>query len=137
MTETGLPLVAELVWSEQLQFGATSGRSAIVVDGDGEVGPSPMQALAFGIAGCMAADVVAILTKGRHPLSGLRVSFSGTRAETPPRYFTRIELEFHVSGAVPPEAVDRAIALSRERYCSALNSLRPDTEVILRHTITP
>jgi putative redox protein len=137
MTETRLPLAAELVWSEHLQFGAISGGRAIVVDGDGQAGPSPMQALAFGIAGCMAADVVAILTKGRHPLTGLRVTFSGTRAETPPRYFTSIEMVFHVSGAVPPEAVDRAIALSRERYCSALNSLRPDTELHLRSVMTP
>lgn len=137
MAEAKAPLVAELVWSEGLRFGATSGGTAIVVDGDGDAGPSPMQALAFGVAGCMAADVVAILTKGRHPLKGLRVHFSGTRADTPPRYFTKIALEFHVSGPVPPDAVDRAIALSRERYCSALNSLRPDIDLDLRSIITP
>lgn len=121
------PLHAELVWAGGLRFGATSGHAAIVVDGDGKDGPSPMQALAFGVAGCMSADVVAILQKGRHPLEALRVTLEGNRAPEPPRHFTHITLTFHVGGAVPLEAVERAVALSRDKYCSAWNSLRPDT----------
>ena len=74
----------------------------------------------------MAADVVEILTRGRHPLTGLRAALTGERAPDPPRRFVRITLHFHVSGAVPPEAVDRAIALSREKYCSVWHSMRPD-----------
>ena len=51
------PITAELIWSDQLRFGATSGPSAIVIDGDGAAGPSPMQLAAWGVAGCMATDV--------------------------------------------------------------------------------
>jgi putative redox protein len=119
-------LQAELLWSEELRFGATSGAAAIVVDGNGEAGPSPMQLAAFGLAGCMAADVVEILRKGRHSLSGLRIAFTGERAPDPPRRFTKIALHFHISGAVPSEAVERAIALSHEKYCSVWHSMRAD-----------
>ena len=85
------PLTAELVWSDRLRFGATSGPSAIVIDADGVAGPSPMQLAAFALAGCMAADVVAILQKKRQPLTGLRVSFSANRAPDPPRRFVEID----------------------------------------------
>ena len=130
MTDPRPPLSAELIWSEKLRFGATSGPNAIAVDGDSEAGPSPMQLAAFALAGCMAADVVSILQKGRHPLTGLRVSFTGERAPDPPRRFVRITLNFHISGAVPPESVDRAIALSRQTYCSVWNSMQPDIEFV-------
>ncbi|MBM3820426.1 MAG: hypothetical protein FJW14_15605 [Acidimicrobiia bacterium] len=120
------PLVAELLWADGLRFGATSGSTAIVVDADGAAGPSPMQLAAVGLAGCMAADVVEILRRGRHPLTSLRVAFTGERATEPPRRFVRITLHFHVSGAVPVDAVERAVALSREKYCSVWHSMRPD-----------
>lgn len=126
MSDPKPPVDAELIWADGLRFGATSGSNAIVVDGDSAAGPSPMQLAAFGVAGCMAIDVVSILQKGRHPLSALRVSFSGERAEVPPRHFTSITLRFHVGGAVPPEAVERAIQLSREKYCSVWHSFRRD-----------
>jgi putative redox protein len=120
------PLHAELVWSEGLRFGASSGAAAIVIDADGRAGPSPMQLAAFGLAGCMAADVVDILRKGRHPLRGLRVAFTGERALEPPRRFVRITLHFQVSGAVSSPAVERALTLSREKFCSVWHSMRPD-----------
>lgn len=126
MTDPKPPLTAELIWSAGLRFGGTSGPNAIVVDGDGAAGPSPMQLAAFALAGCMAADVVAILQKGRHPLTGLRVSLSGARAPAPPRRFVRIAIHFHISGAVPPDAAERAIALSHETYCSVWHSMRQD-----------
>lgn len=131
------PLVADLTWTGGLRFDARSGSGAGVVDGDGEAGPSPMQALAFGIAGCMAADVVSILQKGRHSLTALHVSLSGTRAGEPPRRFTHLLIQFDVVGLVPQAAVDRAIELSRDKYCSALNSLRQDIPVELRSSIRP
>src|SRR5688572_7537279 len=101
MADAKPPLTAELVWSDHLRFGATSGPNAIVIDGDGTAGPSPLQTTAFGLAGCMAADVVSILQKGRHPLTGLRVSLTADRAPNPPRRFIRVALHFHVTGAVP------------------------------------
>ena len=128
MLESKPPTTAELIWSKGLRFGASSGKNAIVVDGDGAAGPSPVQVAAIGLAGCMGADVVSILEKGRQPLAGLRVSFTGERAATPPRRFIRITLHFHVSGAVRPEAVERAIAMSRDTYCSVWHSMRQDIE---------
>jgi putative redox protein len=135
VTDTRPPVTAELIWSDHLRFGATSGPNAIVVDGDGAAGPSPMQLVAFGLAGCMAADVVAILQKGRHPLTGLRASFSGEREEEPPRRYVRVALHFHVSGAVPAEAVERAIALSRDKYCSVWHSCRQDLDFITTYDL--
>lgn len=85
----------------------------------------------------MGADVAAILTKGRYPLSALRVSFSGERAATPPRRFTRMMLHFHVSGAVPSEAIERAIAMSRETYCSVWHSMRQDIDFITSFDVRP
>jgi len=137
MPDAKPPLLAELVWSDHLRFNATSGQSAMVVDGDGEGGPSPMQALAFGVAGCMAADVVAILQKGRHPITGMRVVMAATRAPEHPRRFTSLSMVFHVTGNVPSEAMDRAVSLSREKYCSALHSLRSDIALDVRTTIQP
>ena len=132
------PLIhAELVWAGDLTFGATSGASAIVLDSDGVAGPSPMQALGEALAGCMAIDVVLILQKGRHPLKGLRVSFTGERAPSPPKRFTRLLMIFHVTGNVPAAAVERAIALSRETYCSVFHTLRPDLEVTTSFEIHP
>lgn len=96
-----------------------------------------MQLAAFGVAGCMAADVVAVLTKGRHPLTAFRVTFTGERAAEPPRRFLRITLHFHITGAIPPAAVERAIALSRQTYCSVWHSMRRDIDFITRFDIHP
>ena len=96
-----------------------------------------MQLAAFALAGCMAADVVAILEKGRHALTGLRVSFKGDRAAEPPRRFLRITMHFHVSGVVPQEAVERAIALSHEKYCSVWHSMRQDIAFLTSFEIHP
>lgn len=126
MADARPPLVAELVWSGDLRFDASSGAGHAIVDGDSKAGPSPTQYAAMGLAGCMAADVVDIIRKGRHPLEALRVTFTGTRAEQPPRRFLAITLHFDVTGAVPGEAVERAISLSREKYCSVWHSFRQD-----------
>jgi putative redox protein len=137
MADARPPLVAELVWSGDLRFDASSGAHTAVVDGDSRSGPSPTQHAAIGLAGCMAADVVDILRKGRHPLTALRVTFTGTRAEQPPRRFLQIELRFDVRGAVPTDAVERAIALSREKYCSVWHSFRQDIALSTTFQIAP
>lgn len=131
------PLTAELLWSKDLQFGATSGSAAIVVDGHSADGPSPMQLLAFALAGCMSADVVSILQKGRHTLNGFRTSLRGERAEEPPRRFLRVTLEFHIIGEPPSDAVERAIELSRDKYCSVWQSMARDIELVTTYTIAP
>jgi len=137
MADARPPLVAELVWSGDLRFEASSGANIAIVDGDSKAGLSPTQCAAIGLAGCMAADVVDIVRKGRHPLTTLRVTFTGTRAEQPPRRFLQIELRFDVRGAVPPEAIERAIALSRDKYCSVWHSFRQDIALSTTFHITP
>lgn len=137
MADARPPLVAELVWSGELRFDASGGASTSVVDGDSKLGPSPMQHAAMGLAGCMAADVVDIIRKGRHPLTALRVTFTGARAAEPPRRFVQITLEFDVHGAVPPEAVERAIALSHEKYCSVWHSFRQDITFSTSFRVSP
>src|SRR5262245_42347314 len=121
------PLVAaSLTWAGDLRFTASSGTQRMLLDGHSAEGPSPVQALAFSIASCMAMDVVDILRRGRHPVAGLDVAFGGVRAETPPHRFTSVKLTFVVRGVVSEDAVRRAIALSHEKYCSVSNSLRGD-----------
>ena len=137
MADAKPPTTLELTWSEKVRFRATAGKNEMVVDGDGEGGPSPVQVAAIGLAGCMGADVAAILEKGRQPLTGMRVVFSGERAPTPPRRFTRITLHFDISGAVAADAVERAITLSRETYCSVWHSMRQDIEFLTTFEIRP
>ena len=131
------PVVAELVWTDALRFDATSARVSTVIDGDSTAGPSPVQMLVFGLAGCMAADLVDIVRKGRHPLKGLNARIVAERAQQPPTRVVKAQLHFQLRGDVPSAAVARAIALSRDRYCSVWHSLRQDIDLITSFDITP
>ena len=129
------PLELFLVWEHDLVLSGASGVSKLTLDSDGSEGPSPMQALAFAFAGCMAMDVVHMLRKGRHDLRGLRLDLSGTRAPEQPRRFTAITLNFTVTGEVPTDAIQRAIDLSREKYCSVWHSMRQDITLDTRYSV--
>ena len=109
-----------------MSFLAETGSNHLVaMDGAPEAGgrnlaPRPMEMLLVGAGGCTAFDVVTILKKGRHAVTGCEVSLQAERAETDPKVFTRIHFHFRVSGKqLKPEAVARAIELSKEKYCSA------------------
>lgn len=128
MPDTTPPTLVKLTWDEGLRFTASHRGHAWVLDGKNEAGPSPVIALASALAGCMAIDIVHILTKGRHRVSALEAEFSGTRAETDPKRFTRIDLLFRVRTSAPHDAVERAIELSHEKYCSVWHSMRQDIE---------
>jgi putative redox protein len=131
------PTTVSLVWEHDLVFGGRSGEAQITLDSGSVAGPSPVQALAFALASCMAMDVVHVLTKGRHDLRGLRVDLSGERANTNPHRFTAIALNYTITGDVPADSVDRAIELSREKYCSVWHSMRQDIPLTVKYTITP
>ena len=131
------PVTLELIWEHDLVFGGRAGEIGITLDSDSGAGPSPMQALAFGLAGCMAMDLVVILKKGRHDFRGLRADLTGLREETQPRRFTRIELHYTVTGNVAQEVVQRGIDLSRDKYCSVWHSMRQDIELTVTFTISP
>jgi putative redox protein len=122
------PTIVDLAWTEELRFtgSSSSPNSAVTIDGDSRAGPSPVQLLAYALAGCMATDVVHVLVKGRHPLRALRAHLVGHRAQDDPHRFLRIELQFTVEGDVPSAAIERAISLSRDKYCSVWHSLRQD-----------
>lgn len=92
--------------------------------------PRPMETVLAGAGGCTAYDVVLILRRGRHDVHGCSVRLSAERAETDPKVFTRIHLQFTVTGrAIPPEAVERAVALSHEKYCSAMAMLGKTAQI--------
>ena len=124
------PVTVALEWKGGLRFAGRTPGGELLLDGDSAAGPSPVQALAFALAGCMAADLVHILTRARVPPRGLRVTFTGERAEQDPRRFLRVGLRFELRGDVPPDKVERALTLSREKYCSVWHSLRPDIELV-------
>ncbi len=126
MAEGRPPLEVELEWDAGLRFRGRAGETELTIDSDGRAGLSPVQALALALGGCMSVDVVHILERGRLGLRGLRARLRAVRAAEDPRRLVSVDLRFTVTGDVPPDKVERAIALSREKYCSVWHSLRQD-----------
>ena len=126
----------ELVWEHDLVLSGTSAQATMTLDSDGVAGPSPMQSLAFALAGCMAMDVVHILKKGRHELHGLRLDLSGARSADNPKRFTAFTLHFTVNGAIPGDAIQRALDLSKQTYCSVWHSLRQDIPLTTTYSVS-
>jgi putative redox protein len=131
------PTVVELIWEHDLVLSGRSGDVKLTLDSASAEGPSPMQALGFALAACMAMDVVHILKKGRHDLKGLKADLTGQRAPDDPRRFTRVDLKYTITGNVPDEQVVRAIQLSRDKYCSVWHSLSRDIDLRVSHVISP
>jgi putative redox protein len=103
---------------------------AVEIDGDGETGPSPTLSLLMAAAGCTGADVVVILAKMRVQLSALSIEVTGERRAEDPKRFTSVRLRYLLSGENLDRAkVDRAIALSLDKYCSVVHSLAPDIDL--------
>lgn len=109
-----------------MSFVAETGSGhAVVMDGAPDaggrnLGPRPMEMLLAGTGGCTAFDVVLILKKGRHAVSGCEVSLQAERAESDPKVFTKVHFHYKVRGRqLKPEIVARAIELSKDKYCSA------------------
>lgn len=99
-------------------------------NGGANLAPRPMETLLAGTGGCTAYDVVLILKRGRHDVRGCSVKLSSERAETEPKVFTRIHMQFTVTGkGIPPAAVERAIELSHHKYCSASIMLGKTAEI--------
>jgi len=128
---------ARLTWVEGMRFVASAGSGhGVVVDNvsrPGHLGPSPMELVLIGIAGCTAIDVVSILGKMREPLTGLEVATAASRAADNPKRFTAIEFVYTLRGrGLSREKAERAVELSHGTYCSALASLREDCAVSSR-----
>jgi putative redox protein len=134
---------ATISWAGEARFeGATGSGHTVVMDGPPEAGGQnggarPMEMLLLGLGGCTAFDVVAILRKARQPVAGCTVDVEAERAETVPKVFTRIHLVYRVSGDdLSPKQVERAVSLSKEKYCSASIMLARSAEVTHEVVIT-
>lgn len=106
-------------------------------DGGGrDLAPRPMETVLAGTGGCTAYDVVLILKRGRHQVTGCRVKVSAERAPADPKVFTRIHMHFTVTGHnLSGDAVARAVALSHEKYCSASIMLAKTAEITTSHEV--
>ena len=130
------PASVELQWEHDLVFKATSGNVGMTLDSAAVEGPSPMQALAFALAGCMGMDLLHILLKGRHQFTALRAQLTGQRSPVDPRRFTQIDLHFIITGTVSDAVVQRGIDLSREKYCSVWHSMRQEIVMTVTFEVT-
>ena len=121
---TGMGFIAETGSGHVLMMdGAADG-------GGRNLAARPMETLLAGAGGCTAYDVVLILKRGRHEVRGCEVRVTAERAEQDPKVFTHIRMHFVVTGkGVPAAAVERAVALSHDRYCSATIMLGKTAEI--------
>jgi putative redox protein len=120
------PVVADLTWIGELKFSAVSSQASMTLDSAGIAGPSPVQALVFSLAGCMAMDVAYILSKGRYVTRVLSAHVVADRSASEPHRLVSVTLHFTAEGDMPADAVGRAIALSHDKYCSVWHSMRQD-----------
>lgn len=114
-------MIASSVWKQHNQFeGQSESGHHILFDADAAhaAGPSPMEAVLTALCACTSVDVVSILKKKREPVDGLVVSAKAEQSTTPPRYFTDITLTYTVSGPVTHKAMEDAVMLSKDKYCS-------------------
>jgi putative redox protein len=123
------PVVLDLEWEGERRFRGRAAGVEIVMDSAAGVGPTPVQTLAFALAGCMAIDLVVILTRGRFELRGLHAHLVADRAPEDPKRILAVDLWFTLTGGIPPDRVERALELSREKYCSVWHSLRQDIDL--------
>jgi putative redox protein len=110
--------------------GISSSRHAIVLDaGKEKIANSPMELVLIGLCGCTASDVVSILRKKREPFTSLEVHARAERAPEPPTVYTEIHLTYRVGGKVSTKAVEDAVRLSEEKYCSVAAMLNKSARI--------
>jgi|SRR5580698_1424714 len=124
---------AKVSWKQNQEFQgvATSGHS-IVVDGDKNAGNSPMELVLIALCGCTGYDVVSILGKKREAFTSLEVRAEAERATNPPTVYTEIRLVYRVGGKVSHKAVEDAVRLSEEKYCSVAAMLNKTAKISYR-----
>ena len=106
-------------WKHQFEFECHAGSNhSIILDGDSKTGNSPMELVLIALCGCTGYDVVSILQKKREPVTAVEVSAEAEKATEPPRVYTSIKLLYRVAGKVSRKAVEDAVRLSQEKYCS-------------------
>jgi putative redox protein len=123
---------AKLNWIDAERFVVSaSSNHGIVVDADrkGNTAPGPMELVLMGLCACTATDVVSILCKKREPFTAIEVRAEAERATQPPTVYTRIKLIYRVSGQVSRKAVEDAVRLSEEKYCSVAAMLKSTARI--------
>lgn len=125
-------MIAHSDWKQDEVFEATTeDGKTVTLDGDSAHvnGPSPMQVVLMALCSCTSVDVVSILKKKRQDLTGLRVTAQATQAEAPPRVFTHIKLTYSVRGRLSRKAVEYAVSLSKNKYCSVSKMLEKSATI--------
>jgi putative redox protein len=121
---------ARTTWVKDQQFDGTAESGfKIVVDGDKKAGNSPVELVLIALCGCTGYDVVSILRKKREPFTSLEVRAEGDRATEPPMVYTNIRLVYRVGGNVSHKAVEDAVRLSEEKYCSVAAMLNKTAKI--------
>ncbi|HUJ94979.1 MAG TPA: OsmC family protein [Terriglobales bacterium] len=121
---------ARATWIDNVCFNAVAASGhPMVVDGDSKAGNSPTELVLIGLCGCTGYDVAAILRKKREPMSSLEVRAEADRATEPPTVFTTIRLTYRVRGKVSKKAVEDAVRLSKEKYCSVSAMLEKTAKI--------
>lgn len=123
---------ARLNWidGERFVVSASSGH-AVIVDADRQrnTAAGPMEMVLMGLCACTATDVVSILRKKREPFTALEVRAEAERAKEPPTVYTQIKLIYTVSGQVSRKAVEDAVRLSEDKYCSVAAMLKSTAKI--------
>ena len=124
---------AKVLWSDKERYiGEAASHHAIVLDTASEkTANSPMELLLIALCGCTASDVVGILRKKREPFVSLVVSAEGERAEGYPAVYTEIKLTYRIGGKVSHKAMEDAVRLSKEKYCSVSAMLQKTAKITI------
>jgi len=117
-------------WIREQQLEAESGSGhRVLIDADKKTAASPMELVLVGLCGCTASDVVTILGKKRQPLTSLEIRAEAERAPNPPAVFPAIHLTYRVGGHFAPQAVEDAVRLSEDKYCSVAAMLKKTAKI--------
>ncbi len=132
-------VTASAKWTDGERFiGIASSGHAVVVDAaKDKTGSSPMELVLIGLCGCTASDVASILRKKREPFTSLEVSAEAERAPEPPAVYTSIKLRYRVGGKVSHKAVEDAVRLSKDKYCSVSQMLGKTAKITSEIETTP
>jgi putative redox protein len=136
---TGNQVSAELHHSEGLKFNVELDGRRIQLDSSEEMGQAftPMELFLVALAGCTAMDVQWIMDKQRQKLNRFDIVINGTRREEDPKYYDSINIRYSLVGDnIRKDAVDRAIRLSEEKYCSVRAMLKDSVKLYITYTIT-
>ena len=132
-------ITAKAIWTDNERYvGEASSRHAVVMDtaSSEKTASSPMELVLIALCGCTASDVVGILRKKREPFTRLEVSATGERASGYPSVYTQIQVVYRIDGKVSRKAVEDAVNLSKEKYCSVSAMLEKTAKITTKIELT-